>query len=133
MNLTAKIFELSAPYNNPYQGTAPRVLFVCSAGILRSPTAAALAANEFGWNTRACGVHDHALIPLSVNLILWAHRIVFMENYLLEDAICKFELVDYGSDIKERAIILGIEDDYCYMDVELQNLLRERIEYLVKF
>ena len=37
------IFKTSAPYNNPYQTDRPRWLFVCSAGLLRSPTGAAMA------------------------------------------------------------------------------------------
>jgi len=39
----AEIFKTTAPYNNYSQGSAPRWLFVCSAGLLRSPTGAALA------------------------------------------------------------------------------------------
>ncbi len=34
----AEIFKTTAPYNNYSQGSAPRWLFVCSAGLLRSPT-----------------------------------------------------------------------------------------------
>lgn len=41
--LTDKIFQLTTPYDNPYQGKTPRWLFVCSAGLLRSPTGAAVA------------------------------------------------------------------------------------------
>lgn len=131
--LTQKIFQLSAPYSNQYQGTSPRVLFVCSAGILRSPTAAALMHTLKGWNTRSCGVESYALVPLSVNLILWANKIVFMEDEHLQKALRTFEAVDYESDIKERAIVLGISDDYEYMNMTLLLLLTERIDYLVKF
>ena len=40
---------------NIYQGKDKRVLCVCSAGLLRSPTAANVLHKEFGYNTRACG------------------------------------------------------------------------------
>ena len=42
----AEIFKTTAPYNNHSQGSAPRWLFVCSAGLLRSPTGAALAVRK---------------------------------------------------------------------------------------
>ena len=56
---TEEIFELSAPYNNPYQGTDKKLLFVCSAGLLRSATAANLFAKK-GYNTRGCGSAEYA-------------------------------------------------------------------------
>ena len=65
----AAIFRTNAPYSNPYQGRAPRWLFVCSAGLLRSPTGAAMAI-ERGINARSCGSNfNYALIPCSANLI----------------------------------------------------------------
>lgn len=42
MNKTQQIFNLTAPYDNPYQSNRTRILFVCSAGLLRSPTGAAV-------------------------------------------------------------------------------------------
>ena len=50
--------------HNHYQGDAKRVLCVCSAGLLRSPTAAFVLSQEpFGFNTRAAGIaEDFALI-----------------------------------------------------------------------
>ena len=52
--LTNKIFLLNAPYDNPYQGDRRRILFVCSAGLLRSPTGAHVGSVR-GYNTRAAG------------------------------------------------------------------------------
>jgi len=61
----AEIFNTTAPYNNYNQGSTPRWLFVCSAGLLRSPTGAALAVKK-GINARSCGsALDYALIPIS--------------------------------------------------------------------
>jgi hypothetical protein len=47
MNKTNEI-KLSCPYNNPYQGEYFKALFVCSAGLLRSATAANLFAKKGG-------------------------------------------------------------------------------------
>lgn len=77
---TDQIFELTCPYSNPYQGNASRILFVCSVGMLRSPTAAAEAIKQ-GYNARACGsCQELALIPITVNLIMWTDKIVFMNE-----------------------------------------------------
>ena len=111
---TEQIFRQTAPYNNPYQGTFKRLLFVCSAGLLRSPTGAAMYARR-GFNTRSCGSNQaYALINLSVNLILWADKIIFVNAEDFKQAITTFEPVDYDGDIKEKAIVLDIPDNFEY-------------------
>jgi len=52
--------------SNPYQGKFKRVLCVCSAGLLRSPTTAFVLSQEpYNYNTRAAGiVDDYALVPV---------------------------------------------------------------------
>jgi predicted protein tyrosine phosphatase len=119
ISLTEAIFSTGCPYNNMYQGHDKRVLFVCSAGILRSATGARLYSKKY--NTRACGTHNYALIPLSANLILWADEIVFvnMENHA--EACTKFNMDEYDGRVK----ILSIPDDYCHMQPEL-------IQYFIK-
>lgn len=122
ITLTEKIFQLSAPFNNPYQGDYKRLLFVCSAGLLRSPTGAAHYAKK-GFNTRSCGSNQaYALINLSVNLIMWAHKIVFVNDENYKQALRTFEDVDCESDIKERAIVLDIQDNFEYNN---QHLIKQ--------
>jgi predicted protein tyrosine phosphatase len=113
MNKTEQLFELTAPYNNPYQGTDIKLLFVCSAGLLRSATGANYYAKR-GYNTRNCGTHKYALIPLSVNLIAWADTIIFVneENHLV--AMETFQPSDWDATIKEKAVVLDIPDQYEY-------------------
>jgi predicted protein tyrosine phosphatase len=66
---------------NPAQGQAKRVLTVCSAGLLRSPTTADWLTQEYGYNTRACGsVPEFALVPITDVLVHWADEIVFAEE-----------------------------------------------------
>lgn len=114
------IFRTNAPYANQYQGQAPRWLFVCSAGLLRSPTGAALATQR-GINARSCGSNfNYALIPCSANLINWAEKIVFVngENlWQLEDNFLGHrELLDQ---IESKQIVLNIPDNFEYMDKQL--------------
>ena len=105
---------------NIYQGTDKRVLCVCSAGLLRSPTAANVLHKEFGYNTRACGVsEEYALIILDEVLISWADEIVFMdkEHYRTASGL-------YSENMKNKFIyVLGVPDRYKYMDPELQKLI----------
>lgn len=69
--------------HNEYQGKHKRVLCVCSAGLLRSPTAAWVLSNPpYNFNTRAAGIDvGHALIPVDDVLIEWADEIVCMDEY----------------------------------------------------
>ena len=131
-NLTKEIFELTCPYDNPYQGKDKRLLFVCSAGLLRSATGANLFAKK-GYNTRSCGSEDYALTPISVNLITWAHRIYFMKRMNYEDTKAKFRDAGNGvvlEKLKDMTItnILDIPDSFGYNDPKLIKLLEEKVQ-----
>lgn len=65
---------------NSHQTDALKVLCVCSAGMLRSPTLANVLHKEYGYNTRSCGTTDYALIPITDALIAWADEIVIVDN-----------------------------------------------------
>ena len=68
---------------NPFQGDMKKVLCVCSAGLLRSPTLAYILSNApFNYNTRACGAAlEYALIPITEELVYWADEIIFVEKW----------------------------------------------------
>ena len=127
----AEIFKTTAPYNNYSQGSAPRWLFVCSAGLLRSPTGAALAIRK-GLNARSCGsAIDYALIPLSANLIMWAEKIVFVseENYhesleLFKDHQRLHALLTL------RSLVLDIPDIYNYNESDLIIEFEKQIDWV---
>ena len=122
---TQELFELTAPYNNPYQGNDPRVLFVCSAGLLRSPTCAKVAAEQ-GFNTRSCGSHSYALIPISANLVAWADHIVFVNEENVGEAIYTFE--DYPhilNSLEKKSVIWDLPDVYEYNDPKLVSLIKD--------
>lgn len=111
-NLTNAIFSANAPFMNPYQGNKKRILFVCSAGLLRSPTGAAVAVQR-GYNARSCGSHmEYALIPLSANLIEWANPIVFVNQENYTRAMATFKGTGYDEDIERKAVVLDIPDSY---------------------
>ena len=127
MTLTEMIFNSKSPYNNQFQGGDTRVLFVCSAGLLRSATAARIYAKKY--NTRAAGSAPYALIPVSHELLLWADEIVFVseENYLATKI--KFDL----DEIKARGTIitvLNIPDYFDHMDEDLIRIFEQDYEPL---
>ena len=109
-----------ATSRNAYQGVAKRVLCVCSAGLLRSPTVAWVLSNEpFNFNTRAAGcVSSFALIPLDDVLINWADEIVCMEREHA-DAIPE----NHGKPIH----ILYLPDNYPFRHPELVRLATEKL------
>lgn len=124
----AAIFETTAPYANKYQGPNDRWLFVCSAGLLRSPTGAALAIAH-GINARSCGSNfNYALIPCSANLINWADKIVFVnaENlWQLEDNFLGHS--DLLNQIERKKIVLNIPDNFEYMDPQLVKMYEQEL------
>lgn len=122
--LTDKIFELTAPYDNPFQGKAHRALFVCSAGLLRSATMANYYAKK-GWNTRAAGSADYALIPVSANLLAWANQIYFVNRANYEEVLALHGL-EFEQKIK-NAVVLDIPDIYGYNDIGLIKAIEEQM------
>lgn len=112
--------------SNEYQTNVRKVLCVCSAGLLRSPTMATLLTKHWGFNTRACGSDkDFALIPLSTALVKWADQIVFVnpDNYDLSKLLCHDSVIE---ELEEKSIVLEIEDEYKWMQPELvQKLMGE--------
>lgn len=108
---------------NPFQGKSKKVLCVCSAGLLRSPTAAEVLSREpFGFNTRAAGlVKQFALIPVDEVLLAWADEIVCME----------IEHVEILREKTEKPIIcLEIEDSFRFRDPKLIKAIQR--QYAIK-
>ncbi len=128
MTKTEEIFKTNGcPFHNHSQGSEPHVVFVCSAGLLRSPTAARIA-GEYGINARSAGSHLHfALVPMSMNLIEWSDKVVFMNSSNEAEVARKL----YGDDLQqlqEKTIVWSIEDNYNYMDETLVWKIRKELE-----
>lgn len=119
---TEAIFESKSPWNNPYQGKDKRVLFVCSAGLLRGATAARIYAQKY--NTRAAGSADYALIPVTSDLLLWANEVVFVNQENYETVTKIFNLEDFPCLVK----VLDIPDRYEHMHPQLIEAFKEQYE-----
>lgn len=120
-----EVNALTCPYDNMCQGITSRYLFVCSAGLLRSATAAKVA-HSLGYNARACGSENYALIPISVNLIYWANKIFFVNeaNYLSALDTFKYDRVTLLL-LEQKAVVWDIEDIYNYNDSVLVGKITE--------
>jgi predicted protein tyrosine phosphatase len=118
------IFSASSPWDNPYQGKDRKVLFVCSAGILRSATCARIYAAEY--NTRCAGSEYYALIPVTADLLAWAETIVFVNQENTNRVSQKFDLDDLGK--HKEIVTLNIPDQYEHMDPVLIRIIKEQLE-----
>jgi predicted protein tyrosine phosphatase len=109
---------------NPAQGPAKKVLCVCSAGLLRSPTAAWVLGNPpFNFNTRAAGLmEEYALIPVDDVLLTWADEIVTMEGWQSDIVLTRL----CGLKMDTPVYNLDVEDAYNRMDLALQKQIADR-------
>lgn len=122
MTYTEAIFKSGSPFDNPYQGNDKRVLFVCSAGLLRSATAARIYAKKY--NTRAVGSESYALIPITHELLLWAHEVVFVNKENHETVAKRFDLAEFPC----KVVVLDIPDQYEHMHSKLIEAFKEQYE-----
>ena len=107
--------------HNPFQGNYKKVLCVCSAGLLRSPTAALVLSQEpYNFNTRAAGLEpDFALVSVDDVLLEWADEIVCMTQEQAHALATRTE---------KLIVCLDIPDSYAYRDSQLMKLIKEKYE-----
>lgn len=109
---------------NPYQGKAKKVLCVCSAGLLRSPTTANILHKDYGYNTRSCGVNsEYALIEMDEALLNWADEIVSVSAGITHHIPENF---------LHKVISLDIPDMYEYMGDDLQKIIRAQYKWALE-
>lgn len=128
---TQEIFKKTKPYNNPYQGSYKRVLAVCTAGLLRSPTLARILTCDYGYNSRSCGSNPRAaLIFINENLVQWADKIYFLDLDNYTETLYNFNTMseEFLTNLKEKSHVLGVPDIYEYMQPELVEVLKGKLE-----
>jgi predicted protein tyrosine phosphatase len=103
----------------------PRLLFVCTANLQRSPTAEGLFAGSRKCEARSCGTSPYAVVPCSAELLRWADVVFCMEEAHRDSLAARFPgLAD------RRVVVLGIPDVYDRDDPALVVLLRQLIREL---
>lgn len=110
--------------HNAYQDNYKKILCVCSAGLLRSPTAAlVLSQPPFDFNTRCAGIISRwALIKVDAVLVEWCDEIVCMTHE--HHRILEKKLIQLG--INRPIICLDIPDEFKYRDPELMKQIAEK-------
>ena len=98
-------------------------LFVCSKNKLRSPTAEHIFADVKGINTLSAGTNSDAEEKLSDELVEWADFIFVMEAMHRK----KLRTRHRNALRHQRIVVLGIPDEYAYMDPDLVELLKDRM------
>jgi predicted protein tyrosine phosphatase len=104
--------------------TRRKVLFVCDANRMRSPTAEKIFSDDPRLEVKSAGIKANATVPISRQLLEWAELIVVMEKKQ-RNAICEQFQDIYES---KRIVCLNIPDKFHFMDPNLIRLLRERVE-----
>ncbi|TXH68463.1 MAG: phosphotyrosine protein phosphatase [Thiothrix sp.] len=104
------------------------ILFICSQNRLRSPTAEQMFCQYAGIECASAGVYDSAEVPLDPELIEWADIIFVMERIHYTKMTKKFKR--YLNN--KRIIVLGIPDEYEYMDPTLIHLLEIKVIPLIR-
>ena len=96
-----------------------KLLFVCSFGQQRSPTAEKIYKKEY--NTKSAGIYSQEH-PVTRELLNWADQILVMEKEHQIDIIKNFPEYDH------KITVLNIPDMYNYNNPELIKLLKEKVK-----
>jgi predicted protein tyrosine phosphatase len=100
-----------------------KVLFVCSKNRLRSPTAEAIFSGRGDIEVSSAGTSNDAGNPISADLVEWADIVFAMER------VHRKRISDwFGSLLRgKKIVVLGIPDNYEYMDPELIAILEKTV------
>jgi predicted protein tyrosine phosphatase len=100
------------------------LLFVCSENCLRSPTAESVFSSYEGISAISAGTNSDAETPISGDLIEWADVVFVMEQSYRKKLPRKFA----GLLKDKRVVCLDVPDNYQYLQAELVDLLKSRVE-----
>ncbi len=100
-----------------------KLLFVCTAGQQRSPTAAKLF-EGMGYQTDYAGVHGVGDQALTVKNLEWADLVIVMEEF--HRASIKQRFPEYADN--HRIHVLNIPDIYYRDDPELVETIKQKME-----
>ena len=99
------------------------VLFLCSQNKLRSPTAEQVFAKWPGIEVSSAGLDDTCGNPVTPEDLQWANLVLVMEQAHRNKLSRRFK-----PHLKHaRVIVLGIPDDYEFMDPELIRILEAKV------
>lgn len=101
-----------------------KILFICSQNRWRSLTAEKMYDGFHGYIVRSAGTEKNARICVNEGHVGWADVIFTMEKRHDERLRDKFPTALRG----KKLICLHIDDDYQFMNSNLQEVLKERLK-----
>lgn len=105
-----------------------KLLFICTQNRLRSPTAEQIFSSWEELNCDSAGLAPDAIVQLSTEQISWADIIFVMEKTRHNKLSKKFR--PYLND--KRVIVLGIPDDFEFMEEGLVRLLTAKVPQFLR-
>jgi protein-tyrosine phosphatase len=99
------------------------LLFICSRNQWRSPTAEAIYKNHPTIRAKSAGTEPAARIKLNAKMLLWADIVFVMEKKHKQRIQEKFSIEAN----QKQIIILDIPDEYQFMDEELVEEIKAKI------
>ncbi len=99
------------------------LLFICSRNQWRSPTAEAIFRKIPGYCTRSRGTSKKAVRHVCAKDLQWADHIFVMERKHAQ----RLKAAHPEAFCYKKPIVLGIPDDYRYMDPALQKMLQAKV------
>lgn len=106
----------------------PNILFVCSVNRMRSATAARIFASDERFYVDSAGTDKNAAVVLEEESLEWADFVLVMEQSHRKKISQMFPALSKTS----RIISLNIPDNYDFMDPDLIDLLREKVEHVYR-
>lgn len=103
------------------------LLFICSGGLDRSPTAEDIINKESKeYEAKSCGLYPFfADNPLTKQALRWADQVIVMEQRHKADILEKFPLFIQD---KPDIIALDVSNEYVRDQTELKELLRTKLK-----
>lgn len=105
-----------------------KILFICTQNRLRSPTAEQVFSTYDGLECDSAGLAPDAVVSLSTEQITWADIIFVMEKAHRNKLSKKFKNHLKG----KRVIVLGIPDDFEFMEEGLVRLLKVKVPQFLR-
>lgn len=104
--------------------TKLNILFVCTINRMRSITAQNIFSNDERFEVRSAGTDKSASVFLNEELLNWADTVLVMEKHHRATIRTRFPR---HYEVK-RIVCLYIPDEYEFMQPELINILKHRVE-----
>ena len=99
------------------------LLFICKHNQMRSRTAESIYSDDSRYDVKSAGISKNAQVKLSEDLIIWADIVFVMENKF-KDIIVDLYPIEF---ISTKIVSLDIPDTYYYMEPQLVELIKSRV------